>query len=53
MKNAISNKITNLNDEYELFNLDELEDKLQGELEEEVSNLELLKEEREVQHQHS
>lgn len=47
MKNAISNKITNLNDEYELFNLDELEDKLQGELEEEVSNLELLKEERE------
>ena len=47
MKNAISNKITNLNDEYELFNLDELEDRLQGELEEEVSNLELLKEERE------
>lgn len=47
MKNAISNKVTNLNDEYELFNLDELEDKLQGELEEEVSNLELLKEERE------
>lgn len=47
MKNAISNKITNLNDEYELFNLDELEDRLQGELEGEVSNLELLKEERE------
>ena len=47
IKNAISNKITNLNDEYELFNLDELEDRLQGELEEEVSNLELLKEERE------
>lgn len=47
-ENAILNDEGILDEEFsESFDFDELEEKLQGELEEEFSNLEFLKEERE------
>ena len=47
-ENAVLNQDDNLNDELEeSFDFDELEEKLQGQLEEELSGLEFLKEEKE------
>ena len=47
-ESAISNAEKNLNEEFnESFDFDELEEKLNSQLEEELSNLEFLKEEKE------